>query len=310
MTGVAVIGCGQWGKNLVRNFQELGILCAICDPDPDKARIQGALYSCPTLSWEEVLRAPHVQGVALSVPAPVHARMAHQALDHGKHVFVEKPIAFSSSEVQELDKKAKNNQLVFMGGHVLRYHPAFEIIQAFIGSGELGEILFIDAYRQNFGRVVPGEKNVFWSLSPHDLSLILALTQELPKTISVHAESVYTSADQGVVHMTFPAGCIARMMVSWISPLREQRLVITGTQGSLVWYQGPGKPLTYYPYTLSATGLENQAAPRDLVYDLTEPLLRECRHFWEAICHGQEPLTNATEGYSVTYVLEQIDRHL
>ena len=310
MKGVAVAGCGQWGKNLVRNFHSLGILCGVCDPDPDQAGAQVALYSCPAFSWEDLLQDQDVLGVALCVPAPFHASMAHQALDHGKHVFVEKPIAFSSKEVEELGKKANDHHLVFMGGHVLRYHPAFEIIQDLVCSGQLGEILFIDSYRQNFGRVVPAEKNVFWSLSPHDLSLILALTKELPTKVAVQADSFYTSADQGVVHMTFPNRCTARIMTSWISPLREQRLVVTGTQGSVVWHQGPGKHLTYYPVTLSSVEMQARGESKEIPYDLTEPLLKECSHFWNAICHGHDPLTNAMEGHAITWVLEQIEAQL
>lgn len=310
MKGIVVVGCGQWGKNLVRNFHSLGVLYGVCDPDPDQAGAQVALYSCPALSWEDLLQNQDVKGIALSVPAPFHALMAHQALDHGKHVFVEKPIAFSSKEVEELGQKATNSHLVFMGGHVLRYHPAFEIIQESVRSGQLGEILFIDAYRQNFGRVVPAEKNVFWSLSPHDLSLILALTRELPTKVTVQADSFYTPADQGIVHMTFPNRCTARIMTSWISPLREQRLVVTGTQGSFVWHQGPGKPLTYYPITLSSVEMQARGESQEIAYDLTEPLWRECSHFWHAICRGQVPLTNAAEGYDITCVLEQIEAQL
>ena len=153
---LAVVGCGQWGKNLVRTLYHLGALRALCDTLPEEELSD--LYGVPFLSFEEILSNADIQGIVLAVPAPLHTSLGLCALKAGKHVLIEKPMALSSTDVQSLIDEAQHQKRVLMGGHLLRYHPAFLILQDWVSKGKLGRLLFIDAYRQTFGRVCFSEK--------------------------------------------------------------------------------------------------------------------------------------------------------
>lgn len=300
MKSIAVVGCGQWGKNLVRNFSQLGVLGAVCDPQVEET------YGAKVLTWEDIMEDPSLTGVVLAVPASLHVRFAQEALERGKHIFLEKPIAFCAQDVKRLEEKAKNRGLIFMGGHILRYHPAFVLIQQKVESGTLGKLLFVDATRKSFGRVVAEERTAFWSLAPHDVSLVLALAGHLPQRVTAQAESVYTPADQGIAHLFFSQGMVARIFTSWISPYKQHQLVVTGTQGSLVWNQSPLASLLYYPHAFHAYGIVQEGLPERLDYDPTEPLRKECQAFLGAIGNQEPPITHGVEGYQVTQVLQEI----
>lgn len=306
--GIVVVGCGQWGSNLIRNFANMGILTGVCDLDADRAILFAERYNSLALKWEEVLTRDDVQGIAIATSATVHSSLAQECLKKGKNVFIEKPVAFCASEVDRLIELSTERNLILMGGHLMRYHPGFVALKEIVLSGKLGKLLFIDSYRQSFGRICLDEKNVFWSIAPHDVSMILALTNHtLPCKVTVTAESIYSSADQGVANLTFAEGLTARIITSWISPFKEQKLTVVGRKGALT-FNDVEQSLIYYPYIWADDKILQNGVPENIAYPKQEPLATECAHFWECICSGTQPRTNGAEIKAITKVLEFIDQ--
>jgi UDP-2-acetamido-3-amino-2,3-dideoxy-glucuronate N-acetyltransferase len=174
---IAVVGCGHWGKNLVRNFYELEVLASICDPNIDIAKQYAEQYSVQNHSFSEIINNPSIQGVVLAVPAKYHAAMAIDAMKQGKHVFVEKPLAMNEAEATLMIKTAKENKVQLMVGHLLQYHPVFQKVKEMVLGGEIGEIDYMYSNRLSFGKV-RAEEDVIWSFAPHDISMILSLTNQ------------------------------------------------------------------------------------------------------------------------------------
>jgi len=171
---IAVIGCGHWGKNLVRNFAELGVLAAVCDPNVDLAKSYAEKYNVGNLSFTAIINDRAIEGVVLAVPAPLHASMAIEVMNSGKHVYVEKPLAMNKVEANDMIAAAKKNGVQLMVGHLLQYHPVFMAVRELVGSGELGSLDYIYSNRLSFGKV-RSEEDVIWSFAPHDISMILSL---------------------------------------------------------------------------------------------------------------------------------------
>ena len=186
---IAVVGCGYWGKNLVRNFYELGSLSAICDPDKKLSANFSKVYSVKDLSYEEVLSDSSINGVVLAVPAPLHASLAIQAMNNKKHVFVEKPLAMNQKEAEDMIEAAKKNNVKLMVGHLLQYHPVFMHIRKVVNSGELGKLYYISSSRLSFGKV-RSEEDVIWSFAPHDISMILSLTNHPPHSVRTESSCI------------------------------------------------------------------------------------------------------------------------
>jgi UDP-2-acetamido-3-amino-2,3-dideoxy-glucuronate N-acetyltransferase len=176
---IAVVGCGHWGKNLVRNFYELDVLGLICDPNIDIAEQFSKQYSVKNNSFTEIINDPNIKGVVLAVPAKHHAPMAINAMKQGKHVFVEKPLAMNEAEATLMIKTAKENKVQLMVGHLLQYHPVFQKVKEMVLGGEIGEITYIYSNRLSFGKVRI-EEDVIWSFAPHDISMILSLVGQEP----------------------------------------------------------------------------------------------------------------------------------
>ena len=181
---VAVVGSGYWGKNLVRNFHQLGALKLICDKNEvllDRFKEQYPdVETCLALS--DVLKGEETQGVVIATPAETHFTFVREALLAGKHVFVEKPLALTEEDGQQLVELAEQNQLTLMVGHILHYHPAVIKLRELIESGELGKIQYLYSNRLNIGKI-RAEENILWSFAPHDISVILMLLGEMPETV-------------------------------------------------------------------------------------------------------------------------------
>ena len=235
-TSVAVIGCGYWGRNLVRVFQEIGALAAVCDADANLAAQFADQYSVPALSLGDLLADDAIQAVAIAAPAAAHADLAGQALHAGKHVFVEKPIALRATDAEELIAVAAQGDRVLMVGHLLQYHPAFLALRELIGNGRLGRLQYIYSNRLNLGKI-RREENVFWSFAPHDISMILALTGEMPSAVTAKGASYLHEviADVTNTYMSFPSGVNAHIFVSWLHPCKDQKLVVVGSEGMAVF---------------------------------------------------------------------------
>jgi UDP-2-acetamido-3-amino-2,3-dideoxy-glucuronate N-acetyltransferase len=249
---VAVIGCGYWGKNLVRNFAELGALSAICDPDEAAAAPLAERYSAPLLD-----------------PAAVLADLARTAIAAGKHVFVEKPLALDVGEAERLCAFARQHDRRLMVGHLLQYHPAFIALRQLVREGTLGRLQYLYSNRLNLGKV-RREEDILWSFAPHDLSMILSLVGEEPSEVSATGGRYLhkTIADVTTTHLAFPGGEQAHVFVSWLHPFKEQKLVVIGDRAMAVFDDGQAwsDKLLLYPHRiewgqLGRGGAVTSAAP-------------------------------------------------
>src|SRR5262245_5827867 len=248
---VAVVGMGYWGKNLVRNFHELGALAAICDSQDSVKMACSAQYpSIPFLhDFDAVLSDPEIRAVALATPAATHHQMAAAALRAGKDVFVEKPLAIALKDGEELVELACSNGRVLMVGHVLRYHPAVSKLHELIQTGVLGKIRCLYSNRLNIGKIRT-EENILWSFAPHDISVILALLNENPSRVTCQG-GAYLNHDVFDVTLSqfeFPSGVHAHIFVSWLHPFKEQRLVVVGSQKMAVFDDTAEHKLVLYPH--------------------------------------------------------------
>lgn len=312
---VAVVGCGYWGKNLVRNFAELGFLAMVCDADDVQARKQGEQYGVPAASFDEVIRSD-VDGVVIAAPAAQHYEIARKCLEAGKHVFVEKPLSLHVSEARVLCDLSVSVNRILMVGHLLQYHPAFLQLKQLIVQGDLGRLQYIYSNRLNLGKFRT-EENILWSFAPHDISMILALAGEIPESVYATGACHLNPAihDVTTTHMTFKNGINAHIFVSWLHPYKEQKLVIVGNRGmasfddSLPW----GEKLKVYPHQVTWVGGQPQASKAETVnvpLQVDEPLKLECQHFIDCIKNSTIPSTDGEEGLRVLQVLDAAQRSL
>ncbi len=250
---VAVVGSGYWGKNLVRNFHELGALGTICDPNPMVEASTREKYPSVAYAREyaAVLADSAISAVVLATPAKQHFSMAKQALEGGKDVFVEKPLALTASEGAELVDLASRRNRILMVGHILQYHPAVIKLKQLIQSGALGRIQYLYSNRLNMGKIRT-EENILWSFAPHDISTILALLNEEPSAVACNG-GAYLSHDVSDVTLTdftFPSGVRAHIFVSWLHPFKEQRLVIVGSERMAVFDDSAASKLVLYAHRI------------------------------------------------------------
>jgi predicted dehydrogenase len=309
MAKVAVVGCGYWGKNLVRNFAELGGLAAVVDGRPDVASAMGAQFNVPAQSFEEVLANPQVDGVVIATPAETHADLAIKAFEAGKHVYVEKPIAMSLAEGRAMQAAAQKAGKRLMVGHLLRYHPAFEALLETVNSGALGALRYAYSNRLSLGKFRV-EENVLWSFAPHDVSMLLALFGEKPTSVSIGGGAFVTPGieDESRVDIGFASGARAHVFTSWLHPFKEQKLVVVGEKAMAVFEDsaaGPDK-LRLYAHSINTSGHEPvpvKADAQPIPYGTGEPLKQECQHFLDCIDTDQEPRTGAEEALAVLAVM-------
>ncbi len=307
---VAVIGCGYWGKNLVRNFADLGALAAIHDPEPATAARFAGEYGVSALSWPELLAGREVQAVAIAAPAVLHYKLASEALSAGKHVFVEKPLAVDVGDAEKLCALAAERSQVLMVGHLLQYHPAFLKLKELVSGGALGRLQYVYSNRLNLGKI-RREENALWSFAPHDISMILSLVGEEPQQVSATGGNYLHEkiADVTTTHMTFADGIHAHVFVSWLHPFKEQKLVVVGDRAMAVFDDGqswPGK-LVIYRHQIEWRNGTPQPAKADgeaVAVAADEPLKLECAHFLESISGGNRPRTDGHEGLRVLKVLQ------
>jgi len=223
-TRVAVIGCGHWGKNLVRNFAKLGALDAICDADEDRLRAQTSLYpGVHTVSqFADVLSDQNIRAVVLASPAALHNTHVKQALLKGKDVFVEKPLALTYEQGEELVDLARARDAILMVGHVLEYHPAVARLKEIVASGDLGQPWYVYSNRLNLGKVRQ-EENILWSFAPHDISVISSLLGSEPLEVSASGSSYLQPSivDVTITNLVFPEGARAHIFVSYLELMRK-----------------------------------------------------------------------------------------
>jgi predicted dehydrogenase len=290
----AVVGCGYWGKNLVRNFSQLGALAAVVDGRSEVADAMAAQFNVPAMSFEQVLANPDIDSVVIAAPAELHAELSIRAFEAGKHVYVEKPIAMSMDEGRAMKAASEKAGKILMVGHLLRYHPAFEALLDFVRGGGIGEVRY--AYSNSF--------------APHDVSMLLALMDEKPSAVRISGGAFVTKGieDESRIDMDFKSGRRAHVFTSWLHPFKEQKLVVVGSTGMAVFEDSqPGaEKLRVYRHSIDVSGREPvpvKAESEPLPYGDGEPLRQECAHFVECCKTGQNPRTDADEALSVLAVM-------
>jgi len=313
---VAVVGVGYWGKNLVRNFHALGALAALCDA---REAIEGSCRrEYPDVrfyrEFSAVLSETSITAVALATPAVTHFEMAKAALEAGKDVFVEKPLAIDVKQGKALVDLAAEKGRILMVGHILRYHPAILKLQELIREGALGQINYLYSNRLNIGKIRT-EENILWSFAPHDISVMLALLNETPARVTCQG-GAYLNRDVSDVtlsHFEFPSGVRAHIFVSWLHPFKEQRLVVVGSEKMAVFDDTAEHKLVLYPHRVewkNRVPTAVKAQGEIVALEAREPLRAECQHFLDCVESGTSPVSDGAEGLRVLQVLDACQRSL
>ena len=317
---VGQAGLGEWGRNLARNFADLAELAWLCDPANGKQDEYHARY--PQARWAddfgEMLEDPELDAVVIATPVPTHFELAKQALEAGKHVFVEKPPAMKAPEIDELVTLAGERDLVLMPGHLLLYHPGVQKLKELVDTGELGDVLCVYGNRQNLGRIRPYE-NALWSLGVHDLSVILYLLDEDPVEALAHGRDFLQPGVEDVVFcfLRFPSGRIAHMHLSWLDPHKMRKMTVVGTEKMAVfddmeldrkvtvYEKSPWRPVDTYGEWQTRTG--DIHIPK-IATD--EPLKLECRFFLSLVAGEGDRTKVATNGARVVRTLDMLTTSL
>lgn len=317
ISNIAVVGCGYWGKNLVRNFAELGALHTICDSDPRTLESFTSLY--PKVNAEtdyhRVLANQQIQGVVIATPAMSHYLMAKEALCSDKDVLVEKPLALEVGQGEELVELAERNNRVLLVGHLLEYHPAVLKLKELIDKGELGKINYIYSNRLNLGKFRT-EENILWSFAPHDISIILLLIGEMPQEISAYG-GYYLHQDIADVTLTtlgFKNGIRAHIFVSWLHPYKEQKLVVVGDK-KMALFDDTNTKEKLFLYSHEIDWIDRRPVPRQknpesIDVPLAEPLKLECQDFLDCMQSRKNPKVDGHKGLQVLRVLSYCQQSL
>ncbi len=325
MVGLAQIGLGAWGKNLLRNFstQPGASMKLVCDASADTLKKIAAAYpgveTCT--DPEQVFARKDVQAVIVATPPASHFDLAHRAIAAGKDVFVEKPLVLSSADGEKLVAAAEKAGRMLMVGHIMVYHPASLQLKSYVDSGELGRVYYVYATRVNLGKVRDIE-NAMWSFAPHDISLIVFLLGKLPNRVSAVGQAYLQKgiADVAFVTLHFPDDTLAHIHTSWLDPHKDRNLTIVGSKKMVVFddaeltekiriYDKGVDPqrdyTTYGEYLSLRTG--------DIVIpkvDTSEPLAQECRHFLESVRTRKPPRSDGRSGLAVLRILEAAQKSM
>lgn len=325
MTGtpvrVGVVGFGYWGPNLVRNLDRLGDaqLVAACDLSEGNLAKISALYPSveTTTDLDRMLADYNLDAVVVATSAPSHFAIASKVIAAGKHCFVEKPLTLTSADSEALVRAADERGVTLMVGHLMEYHSAINWIKDHIATGDLGDVLYVYMQRLNLGKVRT-EENAFWSLAPHDVSIVLYLLGEMPDSVSANGAAYVTPGVQDTVfaNLHFPSGKMANIHVSWLDPHKVRKLTIVGTKKMLVfddmeatekiWIydRGVGEPTSALSYGEDLTlRFGDITVP---FIKMTEPLGLEVQHFLDCCRSGETPRSDGRDGLRVVRILEAV----
>lgn len=327
MNRIAVLGAGYWGKNLIRNFHELGALKGVCEPSDDLRNGLKAKYPDIELwkNHQDTLKSD-AEGVVVATPASTHYALAKQALEEGKHVFVEKPLTTDVGESEELVALAEKKNLRLMVGFTFLYNAAVEKIYDLIGSGSLGEIYYIYSQRLNLGKVRQ-DINVWWNLAPHDVSIILYLLGKKPVEASGHGFEYLQKGIEDIVYASvrFEDGSAALIHTSWLDPNKIRKMTIVGSRQMVVYDDvSADMKVQVYDKGIDRKNINEKLAEYEnfaqfqLIQragdihvpkiSFQEPLRTECSHFLECIETGKEPLTSGRRSLDTVRVLAAVQK--
>ncbi len=317
---VILVGAGYWGKNLARNFHELGALRAVVDSNEPVLDERRAQYPDirPYKDFHAALREVDAQGVVIATPAALHFPMVKQAIEAGKDVYVEKPLALTADEGAELVRLAEEKERILFVGHILHYHEGIRRMKRMVEDGTIGRLQYIYSNRLNLGKI-RREENILWSFAPHDISVILSLVREDPDFIEAVGSNLLHPkiADTTMTTLRFPSGVGAHIFVSWLHPFKEQRLVVVGSEGMLVFedHLPLEHKLMFYPHRIDwRRGMpvpnKKEGEPVFLEDGWVEPLKAECAAFLQSVRTRKKPFTDGREGLRVLTVLQACQESL
>lgn len=326
MIRIGVIGCGYWGQNLVRTFSQLkgAKLAAVAELDEKRIAYLNEYYPQVTVhrGHQTLLRDSAIDAVVVALPAAAHYAAGMEALAAGKHVFVEKPLALTAREAQEMVTLAKSRDRILMVGHTFEYNPAVRRIKEYIRAGELGEIYYIYSQRLNLGQVRQ-DVNVFWNLAPHDISIVLHWLEEEPVSVSAQGITVIQKGIEDVVFalLKFGGGRTAHLHTSWLDPNKVRKMTVVGSKKMIVYDdtaadarvqlfdkgvdrknigQNLGEFTDYGQFQLIHRA-GDLLIPK---VDASEPLRLECAHFVDCVAAGKTPISDGASGLRVVRILE------
>src|SRR3989338_3333382 len=310
-TNIALVGCGNWGKNLARNLFNLVVLTSVCDVDPKVLEHVRKKYLKVkvTTSYADLISDPEITGVVIATQSHTHYSIARLALLAGKHVYVEKPLARGYLQAQELSHLAGVKDLTLMVWHILLYHPAVNDLRQLIFNGELGEVRFLNSDRRNFNQKQRRDNNVIWDLAAHDISMASYILGLEPLGV-VHACGWSTNNDSviDVAHLdiNFPGDIPAHIHNSWIDPQKQVLLTVNGSKKTAV-LNDIRKENKLELYSVEADGTVNIDS---VSFSEEEPLKLECEHFIHCIESGEAPRSDGTSGYQVVKILEEAEQKM
>jgi predicted dehydrogenase len=321
---IAVVGLGYWGPNLVRNLQEVDCaeVVGVCDVRQDRRELIGKRYPAIRLceDVDDVLRADDVDALAIATPVSTHFDLASAALEAGKHVFVEKPLAASSAEALGLVQLAGERGLVLMPGHTFLYSPPVVAIRELIISGALGDLYFISTSRVNLG-LHQSDVSVAWDLGPHDFSILRYWLGETPTFVSALSRGfvIPSIPDVAFINLEFPSGPVAHVELSWLAPSKLRRTTVVGSEKMVVYDDTSNEPVRIFDSGVTLKEPESFGEYRltyrtgDIVsprVDAAEPLSVELQDFCSAIQDGTTPRSSAPLGLEVVRMIEAVDESL
>lgn len=324
---VGVIGCGYWGPNLVRNFNENRhtALAAVCDLSRD--RLEQIKFKYPhaatSTDYRRIIKDPSIDAVAVATPVFTHYKIVMEALDAGKHVLVEKPLTATVKEAEKLVSRAQQKALVLLVDHTFIYTGAIRHIKKLVHAGELGSVYYFDSVRINLG-LFQHDVNVIWDLAPHDLSIMDYLIEERPVSVVATGASHTPGglADVAYVTIAFKGSLIAHFHVNWMSPVKIRKIIIGGSKKMAVFDDlDPAEKVKIYDKGISLSRPTETAIHQSLVqyrigdmhapaHDNREALSTEIEHFASCIKNGSTPITDGEAGLRVVRILEAADRSL
>ncbi|MBQ8847646.1 MAG: Gfo/Idh/MocA family oxidoreductase [Candidatus Gastranaerophilales bacterium] len=305
---VAVVGCGLWGRNIVRNFYNLNALHSVCDLDNENLKMINELYPDVniTKNFDELLSNPEITAMCIVTPSHTHFKIVKKALLAGKNVYVEKPISTSSEEAKELKELADKMDVKLLVGHLLLYHPAVNRLKMLIAEGVLGEIKYVQSDRLNIN-YFKNDRSVMWDLAPHDVSMIAHVTGKAPLKV-LNAVGVASEFENicDITHLTieFEDGVIGQVSDSWIHPQKRVTLLVRGTKATAILDDTltEGKLKVYDNQKNSQKDIE--------IFDYLEiePLKLECQHFLNCIENNKTPRSDGENGYMIVKILESAEK--
>ena len=308
MPRIAVLGCGYWGANHVRTLKSLGVLAAVSDANPDRAEGFAVEHDCQAIAPDALYAHPAIDAIVMALPPQFHAQAAIRAVDGGKDVLVEKPIALTVEDAERAVAAAARAGRLFMTGHVLRFHPAFVKLKALVDAGDLGEVRYIHSHRLGLGKFHT-ENDALWDLAPHDLSMILAITGTAPIEVRGEGAALLDRlSDFAHLHMRFPNGLRSHLFTSRLNPYRERRLTVVGTKAMAVFddVEPWARKLAFYRHAVWQDSGQWAFTTNEPTYVPVEegmPLTRELEHFLSCIETRELPLTSGEEAIDVLKIL-------